>query len=216
MGFVKWVCRCIPAFSILLWIFVTYQALGGRIPGPFSKTAEGGQPVAYDWQHLSYWQLMYIFYAVLSHLFACLLFPGRLVWAIWHISDEIKSAKFEALECVPYAESEGEVDDKSSQTSLSGKTLSVSDGSLSRVGTPKGDHFADDDEVIHAIILPSYKEDMDTMRETISVLASHSLAKTNYDVGGEGASFCRPMLTHPSSISPWNNETRMPRAPPTP
>lgn len=174
MGVVKWFCRCIPGLSVLLWIAVTYLALGGRL---------GAKSMPTDWNRLTPWQIVYILYSVIAHLFACLLFPIRLCWALWHISDEIKSAKFEAFEGQPHAESEGDTDDKSSQLSLSGKTLSVSDGPLSRAGTPKGSSFPEmEDVVVHAIILPSYKEDMDTMRQTLAVLASHVLAKKCYDV----------------------------------
>ncbi|CAK7271430.1 hypothetical protein SEPCBS119000_004602 [Sporothrix epigloea] len=37
-------------------------------------------------------------------------------------------------------------------------------------------------QVIHAIVIPNYKEEVDTLRETLDVLASHSCARTNYDV----------------------------------
>ena len=99
------------------------------------------------------------------------------------MSDEIRTAKFEAAEGQLYAESEYS-DDKSSQHSLSVKSLPTSEGSSSRASTPKIPGFPDQplEPVIHAIILPSYKEDIDTLRETLSVLASHFLAKPTYDV----------------------------------
>ena len=34
----------------------------------------------------------------------------------------------------------------------------------------------------HAILLPSYKEDVDNLRETLDVLASHAQARISYDV----------------------------------
>lgn len=34
----------------------------------------------------------------------------------------------------------------------------------------------------HAILIPSYKEDIDTLRGTLDVLAGHSLAAKQYDV----------------------------------
>ncbi|PHH55344.1 hypothetical protein CFIMG_007365RA00001 [Ceratocystis fimbriata CBS 114723] len=36
--------------------------------------------------------------------------------------------------------------------------------------------------VIHAIIVPNYKEEMETLRETLDVLASHPLASFSYDI----------------------------------
>ena len=40
----------------------------------------------------------------------------------------------------------------------------------------------DQDKVIHAIIIPNYKEDVDGLRETLDVLASHPQARSSYDV----------------------------------
>lgn len=40
----------------------------------------------------------------------------------------------------------------------------------------------DQDKVIHAIIIPNYKEDIDGLRETLDVLASHPQARLSYDV----------------------------------
>lgn len=40
----------------------------------------------------------------------------------------------------------------------------------------------DQDKVIHAIIIPNYKEDVDGLRETLDVLASHPQARLSYDV----------------------------------
>ncbi|KAI9343145.1 glycosyl transferase family group 2-domain-containing protein [Obelidium mucronatum] len=38
------------------------------------------------------------------------------------------------------------------------------------------------DDVFHVIVVPNYKESVGTLTETLDVLASHSLAKTNYKV----------------------------------
>jgi hypothetical protein len=54
----------------------------------------------------------------------------------------------------------------------------------------------DEDLVLHAIILPNYKEDMDTLKETLEVLASHPQAKSSYEVGH----------TRPKSVPHKNNK----------
>ncbi|KAL2212071.1 hypothetical protein CC79DRAFT_1364355 [Sarocladium strictum] len=38
------------------------------------------------------------------------------------------------------------------------------------------------DGIVHAIVIPNYKEEMQTLRETLIVLASHSRARQSYDV----------------------------------
>ena len=103
------------------------------------------------------------------------------------MTEEVRLAKYDAAEVTrPYTESEAStsIDDKASLISLATSNASTTpDAPLSRVSTPKMGSFEDVAEsAIHAIILPSYKEDMDTMKETISVLASHVLAKSSYDV----------------------------------
>jgi hypothetical protein len=40
----------------------------------------------------------------------------------------------------------------------------------------------DDDLILHTVILFNYKEDMDTLKETLLVLASHPQAKSSYEV----------------------------------
>lgn len=39
-----------------------------------------------------------------------------------------------------------------------------------------------DEELVHAIILPNYGEDLHTLETTLKVLASHPRAKTQYEV----------------------------------
>jgi hypothetical protein len=39
-------------------------------------------------------------------------------------------------------------------------------------------------ELTHAIIIPNYSEDLDTLRTTLTVLAIHPKAKWQYDVSG--------------------------------
>ncbi|KAK7207619.1 hypothetical protein BZA70DRAFT_243969 [Myxozyma melibiosi] len=40
----------------------------------------------------------------------------------------------------------------------------------------------DDELLLHAIFLPNYKESLETMRETLSMLACHDLARSSYDI----------------------------------
>lgn len=103
------------------------------------------------------------------------------------MTEEVRLAKYDAAEITrPYTESEASsaIDDKSSLISLAASNASTTpDAPLSRSSTPKIGGFEEVAEsVMHAIILPSYKEDVDNLKETVSVLASHILAKSSYDV----------------------------------
>jgi hypothetical protein len=60
-----------------------------------------------------------------------------------------------------------------------------------------------DGAVVHAIVIPNYKEEMQTLRETLLVLSSHSEAQSSYDVS-HTTSLCPSSLTHDSRYTlPW-------------
>ena len=104
------------------------------------------------------------------------------------MTEEVRLAKYDAAEVTrPYAESEtsSSIDDKASLVSLAASNGSSanSEAPTSRASTPRpGGSEKIAESVIHAIILPSYKEDLDNLKETVAVLASHVLAKSCYDV----------------------------------
>jgi hypothetical protein len=50
------------------------------------------------------------------------------------------------------------------------------------MGESATDIGPDYERVVHAIIIPNYKEDSDGLRETLDVLASHPQACASYDV----------------------------------
>jgi hypothetical protein len=75
----------------------------------------------------------------------------------------------------------------SSETLTSSKELSTASSTAgSEAGDTEAEFVADFengiDRVVHAIIIPNYKEEMDTLRETLDVLASHPQARETYDV----------------------------------
>ena len=176
MGFLSWFCRSVPGLSFLAWALLAFLALGHRLP-IWSKA----QPTsATELQHLTTSQLLYVIYTVLCHFLGCVGFPLRLCWSVWHISGEVKRARFEAeMLSIPSEKAESE---KSLSLSAHSSRDSTADAPLSRASTPRTPNFDPQDQILHAIIIPSYKEDIDTMRETLSVLASHGMAKTSYDV----------------------------------
>ncbi|KIE01970.1 sphingomyelinase family, partial [Metarhizium majus ARSEF 297] len=79
----------------------------------------------------------------------------------------------------------------SSSATLTSETLATESNACSSMFSETSDHeienYTDateymEDAVIHAIIIPNYKEEMDTLKETLDVLASHSQARNCYDV----------------------------------
>jgi hypothetical protein len=64
----------------------------------------------------------------------------------------------------------------------SGYTSDDSLTSASDVVITLPDQPSSEDSAWHAIILPNYMEELDTLRETLSVLASHARASQQYEV----------------------------------
>lgn len=47
------------------------------------------------------------------------------------------------------------------------------------------DAGVEQEKILHAIIIPNYKENIDDLRETLDVLASHPQARSTYDVSNQ-------------------------------
>lgn len=226
MTLVNWCFRSVPALSIFLWIFVCYQAVNPQIPSPWpwSRPLEEN---THDWRRLDGWGWLYLSYTVNVHLCACVIFPCRLLWSMWNMPGEVLLA---------HAEATRELKGKyipTPTTSVASTSVGSETGSMSSMSSPRSSSdstvfdspvlgsmnpsktFITNDEVRHAIILPSYKEDLESLRETLSVLSSHSLAKSSYDVRN-----LRPLLgscpsnsRHNRSTLQWRSEILLPNVP---
>jgi hypothetical protein len=134
-----------------------------------------------------YWTVIYAYYCLLIH-FLVFMFPLRACWSIWDLTRSLKkTARSKTLRDFKFAHRR-----RGSSTSLSSsETLTSSHGcsaSSSEAGDLDAELYADadvaPDHVIHAIVIPNYKEEMDTLKETLEVLASHPQARNSYDVSG--------------------------------
>lgn len=135
------------------------------------------------------WTILFAYYCLLIH---CLvfMFPLRSMYSTWDLTRNLeKVARSKSLQNFKLAHRR-----RGSSTSLSSsETLTSSrDGSIpsssttSEAGDLDPELYTDGDaeghHVVHAIIVPNYKEEVDTLRETLDVLASHPQARDNYDV----------------------------------
>ncbi|KAL2198960.1 glycosyl transferase family group 2-domain-containing protein [Corynascus similis CBS 632.67] len=129
---------------------------------------------------------LFSYYCLLIH-FLVFIFPLRSCWAVFTITRNLKKvARARALRDIKFGHRR-----RGSSTSLSSsETLTssrdISSTSSSEAGDLELDGLADGDiapdRVIHAIVIPNYKEENDTLRETLEVLASHPQARSTYDV----------------------------------
>lgn len=139
-------------------------------PGDFSKLHGAGN-----------WTVLFAYYCLLIHILVSL-FPLRACWSILDLTKNMRKARAKTLRELKMTGQR-----RGSSTSLSSSdTLSASSQSASSSSSEAGDFEVEfpnaENNVVHAIIIPNYKEEMDTLRETLDVLASHPFASTSYDV----------------------------------
>ncbi|KAK1724627.1 hypothetical protein CaCOL14_002421 [Colletotrichum acutatum] len=131
------------------------------------------------------WTEIYAYYCLFIHILV-FAFPLRCCWAVFDMTRQLKKiARNRTLRDYRLSHRR-----RGSSTSLSSsETLTSSHGgsaSSSEAGDMEPELYTDGDaepdRVIHAIIVPNYKEEMDTLKETLEVLASHPQARSCYDV----------------------------------
>jgi hypothetical protein len=137
---------------------------------------------------------VFSYYCLLIHLLV-FIFPLRSCWAVFTITNSLKkAARTRALRDIKFGHRR-----RGSSTSLSSsETLTssrdVSSTSSSEAGDLDPECYTDGDiapdRVIHAIVIPNYKEENDSLRETLEVLASHPQARNTYDVSLAHAHAC--------------------------
>ncbi|KAK3397953.1 glycosyl transferase family group 2-domain-containing protein [Sordaria brevicollis] len=129
---------------------------------------------------------VFAYYCLLIHLLV-VIFPLRSNWAVYTITKNLqKMARISAARDIDFAHQR-----RGSSTSLSSaETLTsskdLSSSSSSEAGESDFELVVDcetpPNTIIHAIVIPNYKEETDTLRETLEVLASHPQARVTYDV----------------------------------
>jgi len=135
------------------------------------------------------WTKLFAYYCLTIHILVSS-FPLRSMWSIFDISRCLeRTARSKSLKDykISHRRRGSFTSLSSSETLTSSKDLSTAS---STAGSEAGDteaEFVPDfensiDRVIHAIIIPNYKEEMDTLRETLDVMASHPQARDTYDV----------------------------------
>ncbi|KAL3435489.1 glycosyl transferase family group 2-domain-containing protein [Aspergillus tetrazonus] len=161
--FVQWATRCLPGFSILA-LLVLLLGASDAVPGPWRDPTKGKS----DSPELNLAQKIFILYSILVHL-NTLLFTGRLSWALsYAFAETSKVLKRRDHSLSGAWKQSGSLDDPFS-TAMNKKSPRVSVAEVA-------------EEVTHAIIIPNYNEDIDTLRETLNVLARHPRARSQYEI----------------------------------
>lgn len=133
------------------------------------------------------WTVIFAYYCLLIHVLVAA-FPLRSCYAVVDMTRTLrKSAHSKALQNLKFAHRR-----RGSSTSLSSsETLTSSHGSSasSEAGDLDAELYTDadgePDRIVHAIVIPNYKEELDTLRETLDVLGCHPQARNSYDVSNK-------------------------------
>ncbi|KAI0385848.1 glycosyl transferase family group 2-domain-containing protein [Hypomontagnella monticulosa] len=136
------------------------------------------------------WTVVFAYYCLLIHILV-FAFPLRSCWAVWDVTQALrKNARSRSLKDFKLSHrrrgsstslSSSETLTSSKEDSLPSSSTSSEAGEIEIELYTDGD-AADHDHVIHAIVIPNYKEEVDSLRETLDVLASHPQARDSYDV----------------------------------
>ncbi|KAI2470008.1 glycosyl transferase family group 2-domain-containing protein [Annulohypoxylon bovei var. microspora] len=157
----------------------TQQDTLSRPTHSISSTSEGG----------GLWTVVFAYYSLLIH-FLVFAFPMRSCWAIFDVTRSLKKAArgrslrdfklYRRRRGSSTSLSSSETLTSSKEDSLPSSTTSSEIGDIEPEFYTDGD--AESDHVVHAIVIPNYKEEVDSLRETLDVLASHPQARDSYDI----------------------------------
>jgi hypothetical protein len=193
---IRWLSRCIPGLSTLFLIALLVFAFGDveapqRLPLQISQEEKCHlQSLAnFDLSphRLRFSQQIFILYTLLVHIDTAL-FAVRLFFSIIVVKKKIRATLLRRDDLPSGFYSEGILNHTDTQE------LNLRPSRRDSI-TVKLDQSSSAIEVIHAIVLPNYQEDIDTMRMTLAVLATHPRAATHYEVSTVNSSLRFQTLT---------------------
>ena len=182
----------IALLMLCYWVISKESAVVSQENG-FSYKSLGNPSVPTESTGGGYCTVIFAYYCLFIHVLV-FAFPLRACWAIWDMTRSLRKPTLSRLprDCKLVQRR------RSSNTSLeSSETLVTSpheSATYSEVIDLELGAYVDSDpvifeRVIHAIVIPNYKEEMDTLRETLEVLSSHPQARNSYDVSSPALHF---------------------------
>ncbi|KAK3986693.1 glycosyl transferase family group 2-domain-containing protein [Cladorrhinum sp. PSN332] len=190
MSIFEWCSRRAGGLAMLATVALSWWVIEGEYQvhrhGYKYQSNDSLSAPHYDPHGNAFWVKTFVYYALAIHILV-FCFPLRSCWAVFTITKSLqKSARARTLRELKfsYRRRSSSVSLASSETLTSSRELSST--SSSEAGDVDTDCYIDGDvapdRIIHAIVIPNYKEENDTLRETLEVLASHPQARNTYDV----------------------------------
>jgi hypothetical protein len=190
MWLLSWASRRVGGLSLVSLLFLCYWVISSQIRSIGDDANSSPKTVVF-----------FAYYSLLIH-FMVVIFPIRACWAAWDITWTLKKM----IRTRNWKESSPIRRSSSTSSSFSNAgTLTptqASDSSISGdAGEVESGYFADLEvelpKNIHAILIPNYKEEYHVLEETLSVLASHTQARGQYDVSSASTCLVVNQLTAP-------------------
>lgn len=208
--FFQWLSRCLPGFSIVALMLLLGAAFPTAIHSPWWASdlpIQQSAPSSPQSKHerMRFAQKVFVVYLILVHL-NMLGFTMRLCFSLislWRQATmTLQQARFQGHN---QGQDTGHILDSTYASSISSGS---SENSFSAPSSPRPmPKYADVDiyslndqyftpaipnnELIHAIIVPNYHEDLHTLFTTLSVLASHKRACSQYEVRHDSPTITR-------------------------
>ncbi|XWW92168.1 hypothetical protein V2A60_000091 [Cordyceps javanica] len=191
MAVFAWFSRRVGGLSLIILLILTYWVLSHEYKAA-RHLIKPDSPAKTATSRFSYgagiWSYIFAYYSLFIH-FLVFIAPIRACMAVWDITASLrKDARLHAIRDYkmhrPRRESQTSI---SSSETLTTERLSISASSTEPMSDIELCSMSESEEptadvVVHAIIIPNYKEEIDTLRESLEVLACHPHASMTYDV----------------------------------
>ena len=188
MPFCSWCSRRVGGLSLIAVLFLCYWVLSSEIKTPKDYGRHSGKLSGHSYRNgdgtpraVGTLTALFAYYSLLIHILV-VVFPIRACYAIWDISRSLrrmgrvkKWKEIESLRLSSYSLSSAETLTPSHPYLSSSEAGDFDSGYLA-------DSEVEQNNDIHAILIPNYKEDIQVLRETLDVLACHPQARSQYDV----------------------------------
>jgi hypothetical protein len=207
MSVFSWCTRRVGGLSfialLILCYYVITSELGSSTDNKVSQAHHHGtdhyRRPQDETEKAGNWTLFFAYYSLLIHTLV-FLFPMRACWAVEDLTRGLKKvARNKQLSDFKF----GHARRLSSTSFSSAQTLTSSQASSasSEAGDIELGYYTDADaeeeKILHAILIPNYKENIGDLQETLDVLASHPQARSTYDVSNQPQ--------HPSQCQKWRS-----------
>ena len=171
----SWFFRCIPLWSTIIFLLITVRAFLDSLT--FVRTSTNDDSFRTKstcftpecWQTMTVAQVLYVVYTLILQI-QFIVWTPQITLALYQHARKVKAVRRRRI-----AKNVNALQHKSDDFGAE----SDSDDSIA-IELP--DQTSVEDNILHAIVIPNYTEDLDTLRETLSVLARHPRAQQQYEV----------------------------------